>query len=230
MKRTDYDFKGCKWNPNAEGFLKSIQEITEFANFVPPAHGNVLTKKKVFTWIVIMFDINSPLRKTIPNYYDRKKLAAEIAGWEKLKNGEFQEEVTAVLLGQNEEINKLIVAYLMLFSMPEYTQLIAYLNIQYALMMEAMKQAFDKDTVKLLDDLTTKIKRLTSEIYGSGQVDEVMLARKALYNMAEKERIRLNPENIVKIIQEEGQLPDDFNPHKKGYKPENLKFMSDEEV
>lgn len=228
MKRTDYDFSGCMWNPNSEGFLKTIQEIKEFGEYIPPPHSSVLTRKRVFTWIVIMFDLNSPLRRTITNYYDRKKLAAEIAGWERGRNNEFPEEVTQVLLGENETVNKLIVSYLMLFSMPEYTQLIAYLNIQFALMMEAMKQAFDKDTVKLLDDLTTKIKRLTSEIYGSGQVDEVMNARKALYNMAEKERVRLNPESIVKVLSEEGELPKDFNPHGK-YKPDKIKFISDEE-
>jgi len=64
-------------------------------------------------------------------------------------------------------------------------------------------------------------------MFGSGKQDEVMAARKALYQMAEKERLKLNPESIVKMIIEEGELPESMNPYGK-YKPEKIKFISDE--
>jgi hypothetical protein len=112
--------------------------------------------------------------------------------------------------------------------MPEYLQLIAYLNMSYDITRDIMNGNFDKDTAKSLDYITERVNNLTNIIFGSGQVDEIMVARKALYNMAEKERIKLNPENIVKTLKDEGDLPADFNPYSKKYKPQNIKFISDE--
>lgn len=224
MKRnTDYDFSQCLFNPTIPNFVTSIQTIPEFAKY-----DGDLPKKKVFAWIVVMYDLNSPLRRTITNYYDRKKMSAELAGWAIGRNGEFDEPTTKMLLGGDDKVNVLIVAYLSMFSMPEYTQLVAYLNMQYGLTRDAMTDKFDHNTAKILDYVTVKIKDLTNEVFGSGQVSEMMQARRALYNMAERERIRLNPENIVKIMVEEGELPDDFSPYGKGYKPEKIKFVGDE--
>jgi hypothetical protein len=224
MKQTEYDFSKCLFNPNSTGFLKSIKEaIPEFEQYK-----GVLPDRKLFTWIVVMFDLDSPIRKTITNYYDRKKLSAEIAVWNKNGKGEFEDPVTELLLGKDEKANMLIVAYLTQFSMPEYLQLIAYLNMSYDITRDIMKGSYDQNTAKTLDYITERIKLLTNIVFGSGQTDEIMAARKALYEVAEKERIKLNPESIVKIIIEEGELPDSFNPYPKGYKPEKIKFRGDE--
>jgi hypothetical protein len=224
MKQSEYDFNRCLFSPSSHGFLSGIQDaIPEFKKY-----DGKLPKKKVFTWIVVTYDLNSPLRKTITNYYDRKKMSAELAGWEVKKNGEFEEDVTNMLLGTNEDINALVVAYLIQFSMPEYIQLIAYLTMSYALTKDIMMNMYDHNTAKTFDFITDKIRILTNIIFGSGQTDEVMTARKALYQMAEKERIKLNPESIVKLKMDAGELPEDFNPHGKDYKPEKLKYISDE--
>lgn len=222
MKKSEFNFSKCLYHPSADGFLSSIQSIKEFKEYK-----GVLPKKKLFTWIVVMYDIESPLRKTIANYYERKKLAAEVAGWERRMNGEFEDNVTNLLTGADEDANVLVVAYLMQFSMPEYVQLIAFLNMSYAITREIMQNQFDKDTDKTFDRLTERIKSLTNEVFGSGQHDEVMAARKALYETAERERLKLNPESIVKMMVEEGGLPDTMNPYGK-YKPEKTKFVSDE--
>jgi hypothetical protein len=224
MKQSEYDFNRCLFNPKAHGFLSGIQKaIPEFNSYK-----GKLPKGKVFAYIVITFDLNSPLRVTITNYYDRKKLAAELAGWEKKKNDEFEDDVTNMLLGSDEDVNSLVVAYLVQFSMPEYIQLIAYLNMSYAAMRDALSGNFyDDKMAKSIDFLTGKIRELTNYIFGSGQIDEIAAARKALYYMAEKERIKLNPENIVKLKADRGGLPDDFNPYG-DYKTDKLKFISDE--
>jgi hypothetical protein len=224
MKRNDYDFSSCLFDPTKPKFLTSISEIPAFN-----LYNGKLPKGKVFAWIVMMYDLNSPMRRTITNYYDRKRMCAELAGWETGKNSEFAEDITKMLVGEDSEINGLITAYLALFSMPEYTQLIAYLNMQYALTMDALTERFDHTTAKTLDFVTEKIKILTNEVFGSGQTTEVMKARQALYNMAEKERIRLNPENIVKIITEEGELPKEFNPYG-DYTPGKIVFAGDEQM
>lgn len=222
-KKSDYNFKDCLYNPFEDKFLTNIQSIREFGNYQ-----GKLPKKKLFTWIVVMYDLNSPLRKTITNYYERKKLAAEVAGWTTNRNGEFDEDVNSVLLGTDKQVNSLIVSYLVQFSMPEYLQLVAYLNMSYTMARDAMENLFEKDTAKTLDFITDKVKSLTNAIYGSGQYDEVMAARKALYEMAEKERIKLNPESIVKLITEEGGLPKEFNPYGSTYKPDKITFHGDE--
>jgi len=221
FKESDYD--KCLFNPFRNKFLSDIQDsIPLFKDFKDPDLG----KKRVYTWIVLTFDKASPWWFQEKRLYDRKRSCALEAGFD-IDGRTFEPKVEDFLLGQNTEVNNMVAAYISQLASPEYNQLIAYLVIQERLTANIMSGDFDGNVIKNLDSLTEGINRLTNKIFGSGDQDEVSYAKKALYAEAEKARIRLSPEHILKYKNDNGDLPKDFNPYG-DYKVDNIKFISDE--
>jgi hypothetical protein len=187
----------------------------------------VKDRKKLFAWIVCVYDNHSPLRIRVGNYYEKKRVCAEAVGWDRDVVGHFDKEVEKYLLGLDEGANSLISCYLANLNLPQFTQLITYLEMQYKLTQNILAGNMDNNTAKIMDFITDKITDLTRVIFGSGDVNEIMEARKSLYAIAEKERMKLNIESIVQYIQDKGELPKDFSPYG-NYIPDNIKFISDD--
>lgn len=221
IKETEYD--RCWMNPYKPKFLSGIQrELISFKEF----DDSKLGKKRVYTWIVMMYDPGSPWLHEEKDYYNRKRETAMEAGFE-IIGGSFEEDVEDVLLGKNEDVNKMVAAFISRFANPEYTQLINLLQLQHNVTTDVLKGNYDRGTVKTLDDLTNDINRLTNKLFGSGEYNEVLEAKKALYQEAEDRRIKLNPENIAKYKNENGNLPKDFNPYG-DYDVDKMNYVSDE--
>lgn len=223
MDLKSYNFDSCLFDPRRHSFVEDIEAgIPTFQAFKKSKD-----RKKIFAWIVCVYDIHSPLRQRIGNYYEKKRVCAETVGWLRDDVGHFSKKVEKYLLGLDGVVNMLIADYLASMNLPQFTQLVAYLEMQYKLTQDILKGKIESSTAKTMDVITKDIIKLTREVYGSGDIDEVMEARKALYAVAEKERMKLNIENIIQFINEKGDLPKDFNPYG-DYIPDNIKFISDE--
>jgi hypothetical protein len=94
---------------------------------------------------------------------------------------------------------------------------------------KAISSKGNKDTIKIITETGDEIRRLTRIVFHSGEYDEITKARNALYAKAEKERLKLRPEDIVHAFSETGELPEEFNPYGSDYKVEKSKFIGDEE-
>jgi len=90
---------------------------------------------------------------------------------------------------------------------------------------QTMSGEFDDKTFKILDSISKSIKERTRQVFGSGENDELAKVRTLLYEQAEKDRHRLNIENVVQLIADQGDVPEDWNRYKKGYIVDQLKFM-----
>lgn len=223
MDLKNYDFSNCSFNPRLHSFVEDIESaIPAFGAFK-----KAKDRKKIFAWIICVYDSHSPLRLRIGNYYEKKRVCAETVGWEKNDVGHFDKEIERYLIGQDKDVNSLVASYLANQNLPQFTQLIAYMEMQYKLTQDILKGNIETNTAKIMDFITDKIMELTRKVYGSDDVDEVMEARKALYAVAEKERMKLNIETIVQYINDKGKLPNDFSPYG-DYEVDDLKFISDE--
>lgn len=223
MRLKEAEYNKCWISPYSKGFLSTIQkELSSFSEFDDTRLG----KKRVYTWIVLMYDPHSPWWMEESQYYNRKRETAIEAGFE-MEGVKFPSNVEDVLTGQNEQINKMVAAFISRFANPEFTQLINLLELQNHVTQDMIKGTYDSQTTRVLNAITEDVNRITNRLFGSGEQDEVLAAKKALYQEAEESRRKLNPENIVKILNEEGALPNDFNPYD-GYTPEETRFISDE--
>jgi hypothetical protein len=107
--------------------------------------------------------------------------------------------------------------------------MVAYLSLLSSETRKAIDFKGDKNSIDIVTKTGDKIKELQRVVFRSGEYDEITAVRKALYSRLEKERLKIRPEEIVRMIAEEGVLPEEFNPYGEGYMPEKSKFLGDEE-
>jgi hypothetical protein len=202
-----------------------ITEISEDIQHFADYEGK-LPKKKLFQYIILMYDPDSPMRREVGHYMQRKGTCANAVDFKKEKNGKWSEDVEKMLVGRDSEANKLIAAYLAHLAIPEYTELIVLLEIQRIKSIEAFSGDVNDNTHKTMAAVTESIKRITKSLFGSGEEDEVRDARRALYEHANVEKPP-RPEDVVDMLDGDG-LPEDFSPYP-DYEVETPHFLDDEE-
>lgn len=207
IKIQEVDSTRLLYDIHSKTFVADIRKgIPEFGEYAGEMD------KKVFQYIVLMYDLHTPMRVECPDYYQRKYVTASMVGFPKTKT-EFTDETEQILLGKNKEVNTLIITYVFQFARPEYSALVAYEAIFASEMQKVLKGSSTKDSGKTMDDATRKIQELTRSVFGSGDYDEYTDIRNALYARIEKEKVRLRPEQIIKEYEETGRLPDDWCPY-----------------
>lgn len=183
---------------------------------------------KLCQYVILMYDINSPMLREVRLYYERKARCAEMVLLPTEK-GRWTKDIEDILLGQDAEFNIFVASYISNLGLPHYMQLVAYLEIQRIKTIEVFSGKISDKSDQILDRVTTMISEITRKLFVSGDVDEVTTARKALYQRAQldKSRIIPRPEDIVKILEADGELPPDFNPYGEDYKIEQSHFIGD---
>lgn len=175
-----------------------------------------------------MYDINSPMIREVRTYYERKARCAELLKFPTSK-GSWLPAVEDLLIGKNSDFNDLVAAYISNIGLPEYMQLVAYLELQRIEMVKVFSGKVSDKSDQILDRVTQSIDKITRKLFGSGEEDEITVARKALYQRAQldKSRIIPKPEEIVKMFEADGELPEDFNPYGEDYEVKQSEFIGD---
>jgi hypothetical protein len=176
-----------------------------------------------------MYDINSPLRLEIRDYYKRKVYAGTITGITPSKvSKKYMEYVEDIFLGKDKAVNNLIVQYIASFASSEYEQLMGHIHLQHDMLNRIISNDADKGVQAMFDLATEQIKKLTNLIYGSGMRDEVYEARRALYQQVSSDLSAMRPENVATTMVVDKRLPDDWSPYGKDYTPGQIHFVGDD--
>jgi len=191
MERGDLDLTRFLYDPfDPDTIKKLVVKYDEFGfKFI-----NFENKKRIVSYIILIFDLNTPLREDILDEHERKRTAALLAGFKVNDGGCFKKEVEDALIGENKDINKAIIRYAMCFSNPDFTMLISFLDMYYKENIDAIGTGATAAKIKNIKDLNITIKKLTKEIFGG---EESINLRKALYGSADEMRIALKPEDIA---------------------------------
>jgi hypothetical protein len=224
MNLKDFDFSKCRYSPLAKMFLSSLSKSI-------PAFGEYdkANRRAVFTYVVILYDKNSPLWAKEPQYFPRKVLAINLSGLAVLTHaGDFNETTRGILEGRDANINKLVVAYLANMGDMEYTQLINELTYYYGLSEQMMGPSLlGTAEYKMQKELSQTIAERTRKIFGSGEEDELSRVKNLLYARAEQDRQKLHPEAVVKLWEsKKGVYPNHWGRYGQ-YEVEPLKFAGD---
>ena len=207
------------FNPNDDNLVDKLSVYTEF-NQKESDYG--VDKLKLFRYVVLMYDMNSPLRLEYPDFWERKKVACVHVGFRSDKKGMFDKNVEAVLIGENNYVNLAVTKYVMLHGLPEYSALIAYQSGMYFEVLKTLRGTINPTITKNIEFIRIKIKELTEILYGGG---ETLNARRALYSGIEKDRFPL-PDDVIKRLNQ-GDSLDDYNPYG-DYKVDKITFKGDE--
>jgi len=182
----------------------------------------------ILKYVILMYDVQSPMHKETKEYYARKRACAIAAEFPTGKDGKWRDDVVAILIGEDEWFNALVVKYLALLALPEYTQLIVYLELLARRTRKIFDGEDDDKTHIIINALTEKIKELTNKIFGSGVTDEIQQARRALYEQAEDDRVRMRPEDIINLMNETGAIPGSWG-YASDYSVEGITFIGDKQ-
>lgn len=177
--------------------------------------------KKVCQYLILMYDMASPMQTEKADMYERKYACALMCKFPMAKKV-FIKEAEDILVGQNDAANQTAVAYIASYGQPNYTLLQAFMALMSFETQKVFAGTTGKDSAKTINDVSTRIQSLTRDFFKSGDYDESSYLRQVLYARIEKERLRLRPEQIIRYLEDNNELPEDFNPYGDDYKV-NLK-------
>lgn len=162
---------------------------------------------KQLRYVILMYDINSPLRNHYPDLFKRKEFAADIAGYDLMKDDvttlfDFKIKNDEDEYVPNEDMLQLIMKYLKYQNNWVWSMIISNEQAFYEYNMRVMMPvdgARDKDILQAIN-IKTQIMTSQDEIYqrlqkyyrdlsgGDSQLEEVITKRK-----------RLRPEDIANV-------------------------------
>jgi hypothetical protein len=212
------DSKKYYYDPTANDLDEQLSKYDEFNEEYE------LDKSMVNRYIVLMFDMNTSLRLDVRDFWERKRVAAQIAGFTlRPRVREFEQPVENMLLGNNAAVNNAITKYIMLFGLPEYASLVIFQTMLVFEVQKTLRGSYTKDTSKNVDYIHKRISELTDLLYGG---KEAINARKALYSKIEKDRRAEKPEDIINRINSGDDLSD-MSPYEKDYKVDKMNYKGD---
>lgn len=216
MKREDINTSLLMYNPWDEKTISKLETYDEFNE----SFGKV-NKGKVIVYIILVYDINSQLRREIPYFNQRKIVAGELAEFPKNSSGKFLEIYEDVMIGLNKKVNNAISKYIILFADPKYINLVYYWSIltsEYENITGYKESRDYKNTIANIEKLEIKIKECTDYLFGGNEIKDI---RRALYEQVERENLRLRPEDIAMADNVDELIESPYG----DYKPDKLKYL-----
>lgn len=157
-------------------------------------------RKKLLKFIILQYDLNTPLRIEYKDYFRRKANAALLAGFKRNKqSGKFKEDIANAMIGKNDEVNRMIVRYVMYFYNEDYLQLILYWEYLGTFGRGQLNGNINSQTIRALDNIRETISKLTQRIFGG---DESVDLKQKLYKALDSEKNNLHPDNVTKDLKE----------------------------
>jgi hypothetical protein len=219
MRLEDIDTSNFRYSPKAGEFKKNMDKIPEFRD-VKIEKYEASGKYKALTYMTLVWDINSELRHSFPNYLERKYEAGIAAGFKIYKDGCFSKYAEHFMFGKNTSFNRAVVKYLSMMYNREYMNY-AVLELRYLLVHQDALKTFNKDTLFYMREIEKDMKKHEEVIFGG---DETINMRKLFYARTEQLRLRLTPEDL----QEEENGLKDYGRYGKEYEVGDLSYFGDE--
>lgn len=209
---------------NTSKFLCDPKSKTFYKDMVAKSTVFDLGDERVLTYITLVYDTASEVRRNYKEYILRKIQAAETAGFSRDKGtNRFDKQVEDMLLGEISDVNRAIVQYVYFMFSNDY-KLLYVLEEKFNEATDqhsTLKSGFTSKDQKLLTDMKDQIEELEAKIFGGA---EVINLRKALYEGTDNARVRIRKENEMDQFEKDGL--DSWSPYP-NYRPEKLKFVGD---
>lgn len=210
----DIDTTKLLYNPKSANFEKRMTEIEEFDFNI-----DKVNRKKALTYIVLMYDYNTPLIRLFNELPDRKRNAAIMAGFN--IEGGFAVNVERCIFGKVKAFNRAIVKYLSLSNSTDFSVRAVLEDILFRYMADALEKPNAK-THDTLIKLREEVEKLTISLLRGEETDDI---KQALYEGSEQVKLRLTVEDKKELMDKNGL--EDYNPYP-GYKPNRIMYHGSE--
>jgi hypothetical protein len=220
MNLSEIYTEGFYANPKSPDFVEKLEKVSDYFKVELPKGIN---KKRFLTFVSLMLDPNSELRKNIPSLPQRKTLAALCAGFTLDKDNRFPKEVEDVLLGSDPNAARIMGEYCMLSQGIDFLVYTAYVRIFSDVVAMSFNPDKAKDSVTLISKIKSEIDSIEQKIFAGDETDKM---RKSLYLSSKSISLNIQPEDIVDRISRGDDLSD-MNPYG-DYKPNKLTYAGED--
>jgi hypothetical protein len=222
MNKANIDIKLFRYNPFDPNTVTLLEEEYDEFKF-----DFGVKKEQAVRYLILFYDLNTPLRIRYPELISRKNECAKLSDFKTKPDGSFQKAYEDLMVGENEVFNNAVSAYIRSFGSPEYISLNMYWNIfasEYKNAAKITSSKDYKDTIANIKQLQNEITKLTDALFGG---HEIINMRTSLYKGIEKERVKLRPEDIAKMLDDQKKIKEVLGDQYEGYIPEPLEFLGD---
>jgi len=219
MNLSNIDTSKFLADPKSETFEKDLIKRSKVFNIKVKG----VERKQVLTYLVVMYDFYTELRRNIKEYIERKITAAEIAEFPTTENNRFTSEIEDLLIGKNAQFNKAVIEYVSYMYDRDFLHLIV-VEDQFKEFTTGMyfQKECGKDFNKVINDLKQNMEVIEDKLFGGKETINLL---KALYEGTATVKLKVRIEDVNDEFQKNGLK--DFSPYG-NYVPEDLKFVGDE--
>jgi hypothetical protein len=222
MNIYDLDLTSLRYNPADEKDLERLKREHTDAFLLTPYDDPKLNAydNQIMTYIILVYDMNSPLHRSVKTHNERKVQAMLMCGFKPNELGKFdQREVeNALLYGKDKGVAYRIVKYVYLFNNVDYSELMGMLEYNSQLLLKIHNGNTNNQTIKELQQTSARIKELTGNVFGGKETKEI---EEQLYEQLAMSRISYRPEMVARMLmsgQSEDLFVKDIYKAKGGYK------------
>ncbi len=202
----ELDFSHCFLDPRKSN--EEILNLQEKHSDFKQDFGEYFEKRRarLFRYIIIAYDKDTPLISKEPKLNERKMQAALLSGIH--RKGEFSEDMIKVMEGNSERediknVYRAIVRYMLLKPDPNYISLVTYWQLLAKFNLMALQGGGKQDSTKLvkaIKEVTDNIKRTEQDIFQGNEGSEI---RNLISNSMDVQEIEFRPETISRKSDEE---------------------------
>jgi len=188
---------------------KGFRRLKDYNEFKDKIDGFTdIEKDQTIRYICYMYDINSPLLEI--NLLERKAYAVKLSGFSVNERKEVDPKIMFMIKGKNEQVNRMIIRFCMLFNSIKYTKLVGLSEAYENMMVSFLGGDYDSKQINAIDSLEKKMSTLVKEIFTADDTQELS---RTIYLLIDEERLELTPELVALRIME-GKNSVDINPYK----------------
>jgi hypothetical protein len=197
MAEIDYselDYSKMICNPMAVPPKKSPEDhydiFQQYREFTTPTFD--LDRSKLFRYIPLVYDKNSPLHVVIDDIKKLKGKAAELAGFKKI-DGKYLESVEKLLTGQHKEANYMIIRYVVLHKSKQWHRF-CILNEVFEHTSERLLRDPSKSDLQNFESLSEQIDTVKQDLLSK---DNSSKLEEDMYSYYFDDKLKLKPEDIA---------------------------------
>jgi hypothetical protein len=175
-------------------FFKRLQRWEEYYNTKWP----ILKKNKVFRYIVLMYDKESPFRERITDLNQRKIEAARFVKLitdPKIVPGDIMD----IMVGMDQKFNTMVIAYVRMHRDSKYALVVGLENLFYA---DLLKTQAGETPKKPIHETQENLENAIIELLNQDNSPQL---KRELFEFMENERLsKYRPEGIADILSKGG--------------------------
>lgn len=178
---------------NPEDVFHLFQKYKEFAVLTPE-----VDRAKLFRYIPLVYDKNSPLHSVIQDIKRLKGKAAELAGFIRQENDKFLPRVEEIMACMNRDINFMIIRYVVLHRSAKYHEMVVLNEAHLKLSANVIEDPTDKD-LKNFKTVGAQIDSVKQELLNGDNNENLQMD---LFDYYFENELALRPEDIARRIRE----------------------------